>query len=62
MRPEVIACLELIDEADNDCKDALIASWREEDSLKRQTLKAIYQEKCHERAGLAQKLAELTKT
>jgi hypothetical protein len=61
MKPETNVCLELIDEFDNDCKDALIASWSEKDEVKKKLLMDIYHEKDKQRSKLIKKLVELTK-
>ena len=61
MNIEITACLELIDEADNDCKDALIAGWGEKDPVRKQVLREIYKEKDKQRSKLIKKLYELTK-
>ncbi len=59
---ELNVCLELIDEVDNDCKDALIASWTEKDPIKLEILKEIYKEKDKQRTKLTKKLNELCLT
>lgn len=59
MKPEIIACLELIEEVDNDCKDSLIANWSEEDPAKKMALQVIYERLDKKRAKLFKKLVEL---
>ena len=61
MKPEIKACLDLFIEADNDCKDALIAGWSEKDPVRKQVLREIYKEKDNQRSKLIKKLNELTK-
>ncbi len=59
MKPEIQTCLNLIDEFDDDCKDALIAQWSEKDPIKLKVLKDIYNEKDKQRAKLIETLNEL---
>ena len=54
--------MKLLAEADDNCKDALIAKWSEKDPVKKQILVSIYEENDKKRGGLIKTLAKLTKT
>lgn len=62
MQPEISSLIKMFGELDDDCKDALIASWNEKDPIKYKILRDIYFEKDKERERVLDEISRLCPT
>lgn len=62
MLAEINECLKLIEQADNNCKDALFAYWDEKDAVDKDALWLAYLKFVKTRKYYSARLIELTKS